>query len=319
MTAVALSNSTVRSARGPGTTGLIRLTLRQHRVLILGTLAACVALALYLSVWRLWLGGQPTVFSLFSTSTAVRDGIIGYTLVVAMFWGAPLLSREYEQRTHLLVWSQDVSPARWLLIKVALLGAIAVAFAIGIELVGQAVLNQMNLVASQGPFVDDFSPGFESSILLQIGYTLAAFLIGLAIGGLVRLPVVATACALGVFGGIRWLLATFARENYLPPVHLTGPVSQDFGYSEPGFLVGQGDLDAAGHEIPSPNQCMMNTPTSEQFLACAHRNGFTGSYVIYQPLSRTPIFQLIEFGIFIVIALLCLAIAWFGVRRRQRI
>ena len=112
MTTVALSTSTIRSTRRPGTIGLVRLTLRQHRVLILGTLAAGVALALYLLVWRLRLGGQPTVFSLTSTSTAVRDGMIGYTLVVAMFWGAPLLSREYEQRTHLLVWSQDVSPAR---------------------------------------------------------------------------------------------------------------------------------------------------------------------------------------------------------------
>jgi ABC-type nitrate/sulfonate/bicarbonate transport system ATPase subunit len=37
-----------------------------------------------------------------------------YAAVIAAFWAAPLVSREYEQGTHLLAWSQDVAPSRWL-------------------------------------------------------------------------------------------------------------------------------------------------------------------------------------------------------------
>ena len=41
--------------------------------------------------------------------------------------GVPVLSREHEQRTLLLAWSQDVSPVRWLWTKLALLGGFVAA------------------------------------------------------------------------------------------------------------------------------------------------------------------------------------------------
>ena len=43
-------------------------------------------------------------------------------LLIGVFLGVPVLAREHEQRTLLLAWSQDVSPARWLWTKLALLG-----------------------------------------------------------------------------------------------------------------------------------------------------------------------------------------------------
>lgn len=45
-------------------------------------------------------------------------------LVPAVFFGAPLLPREYEQRTHLFAWTQSSSPVRWLWSKLLILGGL---------------------------------------------------------------------------------------------------------------------------------------------------------------------------------------------------
>src|SRR5437868_3037253 len=46
--------------------------------------------------------------------------------LVGAFWGAPLLSREYEWGTNRLVWTQSVSVRRWLAVKLGLSAALAV-------------------------------------------------------------------------------------------------------------------------------------------------------------------------------------------------
>ena len=269
MTAAALRRPAVRTVSRVGTADLLRLALRQHRALILTTFAACLVLALYLLSWRL-LGGTPNVLEVMHTSTVLNYGIVGYTLVVAVFWGAPLLSREYEQRTHLLVWSQDVAPTRWLLTKVALLGVIVGAFAVGLEAVNELVNKQLVAsLSSAGWMANAFLVGFEGNIALQAGYALAAFAIGIAIGGLLRVPVVAMVVSTGAFGLIRWLVATYVRPVYLPTTQ-----ANSF----------QGTFEQNG--VPDP-----------------------------QPLPQ----ELIEFGIFLGIAALCLVIAWLGVRRRRRV
>jgi hypothetical protein len=48
-------------------------------------------------------------------------------LLIGVFIGAALLAREHEQWTLLLAWSQDVSAARWLWTKLALLGGFVAA------------------------------------------------------------------------------------------------------------------------------------------------------------------------------------------------
>jgi len=44
--------------------------------------------------------------------------------LIGVFWGAPLIAREFEQGTQRLVWNQSVSRGRWLTVK---LGAVALA------------------------------------------------------------------------------------------------------------------------------------------------------------------------------------------------
>ncbi|HEY4018709.1 MAG TPA: hypothetical protein VGM75_08480 [Pseudonocardiaceae bacterium] len=266
MTAATTPRPAVRTDFRLGTIGLIRLTLRQHRALILGTLAAGLVFVLYLLAWRQLVGGSVNELTAYGTEGVLQYSAIGYSLVVAALWGAPLLAREYEQHTHLLVWSQDVSPTRWLLTKVALLGVIVVGLASAIEAVSEHVQGQVQQsLTSTGWFPNtSYLVGFEANVALQVGYALAAFALGVAIGGLVRVPVLAMVASAAVFGVIRWFVVTYARYWYLPTVQ------------------------------------------AHSFVGASDDDPMT---------SRLPAARLIEFGIFLGIAALCLAIAWFGVRR----
>src|SRR5262245_3376143 len=50
-------------------------------------------------------------------------------VIVGVFWGAPLISREFETGTQELVWQQSVPRRRWLAAKVGIVGLAAIATA----------------------------------------------------------------------------------------------------------------------------------------------------------------------------------------------
>lgn len=45
-------------------------------------------------------------------------------VLLGVFIAAPLLSREFEQRTHLFAWSQSITKLRWVLVKLGLFAAV---------------------------------------------------------------------------------------------------------------------------------------------------------------------------------------------------
>ena len=61
-----------------------------------------------------------TVRALMDTLLVVVPGLIG------LFWGAPLLAREFETGTFRLAWTQSVSRTRWLAVKLGVVGALSV-------------------------------------------------------------------------------------------------------------------------------------------------------------------------------------------------
>src|SRR5271165_6198290 len=49
--------------------------------------------------------------------------------LIGIFWGAPVIAREFETGTHRLAWNQSISRTRWTLMKLGLIGLAAVATA----------------------------------------------------------------------------------------------------------------------------------------------------------------------------------------------
>src|SRR5699024_8746632 len=124
----------------------------------------------------------PIFSSLRQPAQLLEQCIAGYGAVVAVFWAAPLLAREHEQRTHLFAWGQDVSALRWLAGKTLLLATIAAAFAALLGSLGTLLLRQFNTAATTSRHVGfAVFDGrlFEAAPLVQVGYALFGFALGL--------------------------------------------------------------------------------------------------------------------------------------------
>jgi hypothetical protein len=91
-----------------GWADLAWLVWRQHRILIAVTTLG-IAIASALDWWDAADVANSSAYQ--GLANVVVPSAAG---LVGVFWGAPLLASEYEQRTHLVAWAQDVSPMRWL-------------------------------------------------------------------------------------------------------------------------------------------------------------------------------------------------------------
>src|SRR5438552_3109428 len=112
-------------------------------------------------------------------------------LLIGMFWGAPLISREFEAGTFRLAWTQGVTRTRWLAVKLGL-GAVASAAIAGLlSLIVSWWSSKLDYVTAN-PFN---SLRFGVRDVVPIGYAAFAFALGLTAGLLFRrmLPAMLTA------------------------------------------------------------------------------------------------------------------------------
>jgi hypothetical protein len=234
-------------------------------------------------------------------------------LIIGLFVGAPLVAREVEHGTHRLVWTQGVTRLRWALVKIGLVGAMAVALAAGYALLLSWWITPLNRINGTR-----FDPGlFDLQGMVPIGYTVFAVALGTLAGTITRK--VLPAMALTVFGfvGARLAVAFLARPHFLPPLHRDLPVvgGETFLRHANWVLHLTGLYDSAGHQIGhgAPSFCASGAaagPCNEKFGIGAY------NLLVYQPAGRFWTFQAIETGFFIALAALLLAVAVHRIRRR---
>src|SRR5260370_2951655 len=90
--------------------------------------------------------------------------------------GAPLVAREYEQRTNLLVWLQSISRTRWLSVKLVLVLGTGLVIG-GLLLVGLSWWYSpfSHIIGSFNPVSFDFSgPVLIASIVLALALAIFA-------------------------------------------------------------------------------------------------------------------------------------------------
>jgi len=300
---------------------LLWVAWRRHRTLILVT-AGLVALTALLMVWtglappskagRLSLPGPLLMDQFYST-----DMFFG--AVVGVFWGAPLVSREYELRTNLVVWSQDVSGPRWLVGQVALLGAVAACLAAVVGLTMGFLLDSVRGMTGSSYRLFQ-SDSFEAVPHVQIGYTLFAFAVGVAASTVTRRTLPAMAITAAGFLSVRVVLARWGREHYLPPVHTFEAWSPPgVAYvpqvPEDALYVSSGFGNASGVRKEYPEVCVGVDDTT----GCLKDNGVAGHYAEFQPVERLELFRWIETGIFLVLAAGLLVLAWWWLKQARRV
>jgi hypothetical protein len=240
--------------------------------------------------------------------------------LLGVFVGAPLISRELEEGTWRLAWSQSVTRWRWL--RAQLSGAGLVVLAGSVVLTGIFMWWLIPMDDINGRFVNN---GFDTYGLVPVGWSLLAFAIGVLAGVLLRRVVPAMAATLGTYLAIRLPVEYLIRPHYLPAVTLWGTPP---GYSLPpgDWWLSQQAVAPHSHRVLSANEFDQLQHLARSASGGLHSSSENAAQLVqgidhymsthgytqvftYQPAGRFWAFQGIEAGICLLLASVALFVA----------
>jgi hypothetical protein len=331
---------------------MIWLTWRQFRAQSVAAAGALAVLAAYL----IHLGNASRTF--YDTRIAgcagdacriarmeLRDDygdpliIVGLVLLAApaligVFWGAPLVTRELEERTDRLVWNQSVTRTRWLAVKLAVVGLVSVAVAGLFSLLLTWSASRYDEVIGER-FAAMY---FDARNVAPVGYALFAFVLGTVVGMLVRRMLPAMAVTLVAFTALQLLMPAVVRQHLMPPATETITVDaavmgsgiglglQDddtfriHGYTVPGGWALQDSspvfkADGSPYTRQDAAPCIADASDMAGTIACTVALGLHFEHT-YQPAGRYWSFQWIELSLYVALSLLLAGFGFGWLRRR---
>lgn len=272
--------------------------------------------------------GSPVV-TLLITLTVVVPCLLG------VFWGGPLVAREFETGTSQFAWMQGITRRRWLTAKVgwALLAAAAWAGAVSALVTWWSgplnALNHQNFQPSQ----------FDIQGIVPIGYAVFAVALGIAVGTLLRRALPAMAITVAVFTFMRLVIGQDFRSHYMTAVTktfsflhhpvlpagsywlVTGGVVTPRGvvpnlHGGGGLQVSFGGVTIPIRSMPSTCQALFFQRSPQKFGPCLAAHGYH-AFITYQPADRYWAFQGIETGVFVLLAAALIAVTAIAVLRRD--
>jgi hypothetical protein len=323
------------------------LTWRQFRVPAFSVLAGVLAIVVILLITR-----PPAGRTDFNDSDVLFSGsiLVLYLLpaVVGVFWGVPLVARELESGTHSLVWNQTVTRGRWFGTKlgVGVLAAMVVAGVLSLVVTWWASpIDALSNESGDRGLLNRMSPVvFAARGLVPIGYAAFAFVLGVAVGIVLRRTVAAMAVTLVLFFGVLLAMPYLVRPYVLPALtedvaitetNVVGIRGSEQGVesmtvAEPhgAWVLANETLDPSGNVVsPLPRfvrDCVPRPdrddppPSRGSIGACMAQLGERGytQHVAYQPGYRFWPLQWIELGLFLALSGL---LTWFSFRRLRHL
>jgi ABC-type transport system involved in multi-copper enzyme maturation permease subunit len=144
----------------------------------------------------------------------VPAAIVFVPILLGLFWGVPLLAREYNDGTNKLVWTQSVSRRKWLSVKLVwvIVGAAIVAAGfVALDTWWSKTNNALNL--------NRFLPlQFSSSGVILVSYAVFAVSLGAAIGAWLKRTMVALGVTLVILIALMLIIVpNFVRPYYETP------------------------------------------------------------------------------------------------------
>lgn len=274
----------------------------------------------------------------------MKVAMLALPVLLGLFWGAPLLAREYEEGTNKLVWTQSVSRRKWLTVKLAGMLLVAAMFAGAFTALATWWSQTTNTL-----HLDRFnSVEFASQGITPVAYTIFAVALGAAFGAWFKRTLVALGATLAVLIVVLNVVPTVLRPHYVAPVTYTAPTN-DFGpKAQEGpanagatwvtrtlFVNSKGDV--LDFKNP-PKQCTISQSELEERrnskangkgtplgsvdggpivdMACIQSLGYRNT-VKYQPSYRYWNFQRIEAGLYLGLTLIPLAATYWLVLKRD--
>jgi hypothetical protein len=264
-------------------------------------------------------GDTSQVFGGYSLITNLLFATMAIPLLFGLFWGAPLLGKEFEDGTHGLAWTQGVTRRRWLSRTVAwALLAAAVWGGVMAALVSWW-RGPANALAYPGVRLD--TGIFDIQGIVPVAYSLFAVALGIAAGAAFRRVLPAMATTFAVFTGLRFLIAEYARPHYLTPASRLLPFGTGYGGVPSGsWVLSNGTTGPGGQHYGSsftiqdiPAACRGQGPkpalSPSPSPSCMTAHGFH-VLITYQPAGRFWAFQGIEAAIFLVLAAALIAVTF---------
>ena len=251
-------------------------------------------------------------------------------VLIGMFWGAPLLAREFEAGTHRLAWNQSVTRTRWLAVKLGFVGA-ATAAAIGLLSWGVTVwaFDVDDLTGERiGPLV------YGARGVVPVGYALFGFALGVTFGLLIRRTVPAMAATFGGYVLAVAAMPLWLRAELAPATHTVTPLdigkltdlmmSQDGGMEviggapEKAWVLTNNTLAADGTSFTGPWDPQACGPesvpgTCEDWLATQGLQ----QELVYHPAGNFWQLQWTETGIFLAAAALLAGFCFWRLATRR--
>jgi hypothetical protein len=261
---------------------------------------------------------EPVVGAFFSrwvslTGTASL-ALMTLPVLLGVFIAAPLLSREFEQRTHLFAWSQSITKLRWAVVKLVLFTAVALISAAALTVLVMWWHSPLDQAGYSGPWA-----AFDVLGIAPIGYAVFALSLGTLAGLVFRRTIPAMALTLFVFVGVRIPIAL------IRPHFMTAVTGSALDVKQGSLLVSASYYaDAQGHHVSLEQVNQMVS----QYASTAPKT-FNGAGVMdylhqqgisllteYQPPDRFWTFQLIEAAVFIGLAIGLIAASLWWLQRR---
>lgn len=314
---------------------MLWLTYRQHRLELSTLFFVAIALAALLSYAGIQELALRTSLGIDSCVDRLRDeacanllrayreqrsplqglfiALLALPALVAAFIGGPLFSRDFERGTHRLIWTQGITRVRWAAEK--LLGFVIVAAA------AAAIL-----VAVRGFSLPLIGPGMMSPFATYdldgpafVAYMVFAVALGAAFSALLRRSVLAMLLSLLTFVGARFVVLTYLRPNFQPPLvwDIRGPLPTDAWDLQFRYVTADG-MDVPANRVftlmgkfsgavAEPFQFNMNAYFAANDVFTTH---------LYQPADRYWLFQSIEATLFLGVAAALIALTVWLIKRR---
>jgi hypothetical protein len=298
------------------------VTWRQHRteVVIAATLLAALSIALLYSTWELnqvrqSLSGRSETAQLSSLSdqaglimTAIPGVLLVLPALVGMFIGAPLFARDLEQGTHRLLWTQSITRRHWLLVTLLMVLAPVLA---GAAIVAILAVRWVN---AQGTLTNPWYSYDEQGLVL-VAYTAFAFALGSAFGVLIRRVVPAMAATAALFVAVRVAVEVVLRPGFMASER----IDQNVPIPDGSWVISTGYTDQSGRQLTPDQvaQVMQNAGRLPGSVADYLHSLGIQAWVYYQPADRFWLFQGIEAGLFLILAIALIALSAVWVVRRS--
>jgi hypothetical protein len=325
---------------------MIWLTWRQHRAVLAVSTAVVVAFVVWMLIVehdysgaarafakcsnQIYSQNSPCTIHINAETTAweqadvIRWILLLLPLLFGVLLGAPLFAGEFERKTVIFAFTQNVSRTRWMVIRWLVIGAAVVILSVALAAVSNWWF--LHIPTNGSVFGSRIQPGgFDVTGIVPAAYALFAFALGAALGMILRRTARAIFGTVVLYAAARILFEQYVRRQLAAPVFSlalgddnTSPNYDDVSANP--WNVGTGYRVEPGSGHPT-NQAYINhimngcgQPFGVNWFGCLTKHGVQIGNLV-QPASHFWALQWGEAGSFVAAAALLFGLALWSVRR----